>query len=77
MGRESKYEGYVTYNRTQYETLIKKIAMSIDSSIESRKILMSKELIRKFGDSTTQVNKKTLLKEIFIGPMKRMDMGFK
>ena len=40
MGRETKYNGYVAYNRKQYETLIKKIAMSIDSSIEYSIILM-------------------------------------
>ena len=64
MGRETKHNGYVTYNKNQYETLIKTIAMSIDSSIESRKILMSKEHIRKFGSSssTTQVNKKNSIK---------------
>ena len=37
MGRETKHNGYATYNKNQYETLIKTIAMSIDSSIESRK----------------------------------------
>ena len=64
MGRETKHNGFVTYNKNQYETLIKTIAMSIDSSIESRKILMSKEHIRKFGSSssTTQVNKKNSIK---------------
>jgi|TARA_B110000438_G_scaffold297484_1_gene343941 hypothetical protein len=73
MGKRSRFNSaYDSFNSIQYNLLISNIAKAIDSSIQAKRRIMSKENCRRFGFSSTaakQVNKVNSIesKSVFFG----------